>query len=221
MAEKQQGNEEGPTSKIASSNQDVTMSEANKEESSPTTTPMDVDSTINDDKKANDSDPGETSSSEKTSNGKVKGSSSKDRAASADSKDNAANTTGNPVTKPVTTTTKSIRNQIIFPTILYDLLKDVEKNDEESIISWTPSGRAVQINKADEFVTKIFPRYFRHQGGMKQFQRQLKDWGFKRIDDKKNPDDGACKLKYTLEFQLVARSSSIDSILSLYYFSEP
>ena len=110
---------------------------------------------------------------------------------SQDTKGSKASNEGNAHSPKATTTTKSIRNQIIFPTILYDLLKDVEKNDEESIISWTPSGRAVQINKPDEFVDKIFPRYFRHQGGMKQFQRQLKDWGFKRIEN--GPEDGSCK----------------------------
>jgi HSF-type DNA-binding len=78
----------------------------------------------------------------------------------------------------------------LFPLALYGLLEDVETNGSASIVSWRPSGTAFKVEKRDEFVNDILPRYFK-QTKFKSFVRQLNLWGFTCID--KGQDKGSCK----------------------------
>lgn len=71
-----------------------------------------------------------------------------------------------------------------FPWRLHRMLKEVKKENLDSIISWLPGGEqnTFKVHKKDEFVEHIMPRYF-NQTKYKSFLRQLNLWGFDRILD--------------------------------------
>ena len=77
-----------------------------------------------------------------------------------------------------------------FPWALHTLLEDAEKAGDAAVVSWNPSGNAFQVNKRDEFMKRILPRYFK-QSKFKSFVRQLGLWGFTILDQ--GPDKGSCK----------------------------
>lgn len=56
-----------------------------------------------------------------------------------------------------------------FPEKLHEML---EKENEPSIVSWLPHGRAFIVRKPKEFTQDIMPKYFR-QTKLTSFQRQL------------------------------------------------
>jgi hypothetical protein len=71
-----------------------------------------------------------------------------------------------------------------FPCRLHQMLKEVEDEGLDSIISWLP-GKAqntFKVHKKAEFVDQIMPRFF-NQTKYKSFLRQLNLWGFDRILD--------------------------------------
>ena len=74
----------------------------------------------------------------------------------------------------------SNNRRFTFPWKLHQLLEDVRGDGLESVVSWTPSGRAFKVHKRQEFVDKILPTYFR-QTSFKSFQRQLYIYGFTRV----------------------------------------
>ena len=78
----------------------------------------------------------------------------------------------------------------LFPSLLHDLLDDVESLNEADIVCWRPSGACFKVHKRDEFMTKVLPRYFR-QTHYKSFVRQLNIWGFACVTQ--GPDKGSCK----------------------------
>lgn len=77
-----------------------------------------------------------------------------------------------------------------FPFALHRLLEEAEKDGDLDIVSWRPSGTAFQVNKRDQFMKKILPKYFK-QSKFKSFVRQLNLWGYTIIDT--GPDKGSCK----------------------------
>lgn len=76
-----------------------------------------------------------------------------------------------------------------FPWILHKIIEDAEREGNQSIVAWMPSGRSFVVYKRDEFMERILPRYFR-QTKYKSFVRQLNLWGFTYIDQ--GPDRGSC-----------------------------
>ena len=68
-----------------------------------------------------------------------------------------------------------------FPWALHKLLDDTEKEGDDDIVCWRPSGVAFQVLKRDQFMKKILPRYFK-QSKFKSFVRQLNLWGFTILD---------------------------------------
>jgi hypothetical protein len=81
------------------------------------------------------------------------------------------------------------RSRIVdpFPIRLHRLLSEVESNGNEHVVSFTPSGRAFQVHKPDEFIKDVAPRYFR-QKHFSSFTRQLNVYGFDKV--KIGPDKG-------------------------------
>ncbi|CAJ1937756.1 unnamed protein product [Cylindrotheca closterium] len=77
-------------------------------------------------------------------------------------------------TKPPTAAT--IRSKP-FPEALYNLLKFVESNDHEHIISWVNDGRALQVHLKEEFENELLPRYF-NTTKYNSFTRALYAHGF-------------------------------------------
>lgn len=71
---------------------------------------------------------------------------------------------------------------------LYEMLEDVERNGQDTIVSWVDGGKAFKVHKMKFFVNDIIPKYFR-QTKYKSFQRQLYFYDFHRIQD--GPDSGA------------------------------
>ena len=67
-----------------------------------------------------------------------------------------------------------------FPQKLYRMLEEVEKTDQEDVLSFSPDGRAFAIHKPDIFTEDILPRYF-STTRISSFQRQLHHYGFQRI----------------------------------------
>ena len=78
-----------------------------------------------------------------------------------------------------------------FPRKLYSILTQSEINEKYSqIISWVSHGRAFKIYDRDLFCTRIMPIYF-YGSQWPSFVRQLRDWGFHKIDGWTNPDRDA------------------------------
>jgi hypothetical protein len=67
-----------------------------------------------------------------------------------------------------------------FPQKLYRMLEEVEKADQEDVLSFSPDGRAFAIHKPDIFTEDILPRYF-STTRISSFQCQLHHYGFQRI----------------------------------------
>ena len=81
-------------------------------------------------------------------------------------------------------------NTLLFPWKLHDMLQTVEREGQDSIVSWLPDGKAFKVHDSTTFVNDIMPRHFK-QTKYKSFQRQLNLWGFKRITKSTGPDKGA------------------------------
>ena len=76
-----------------------------------------------------------------------------------------------------------IRNRILFPKRLYNMLEDVsdeKSNSAKDVVSWISEGGFMVHNK-ELFETLFLPKYF-HQTKIRSFQRQLNIYGFKRIE---------------------------------------
>lgn len=72
-----------------------------------------------------------------------------------------------------------------FPEKLHTML---DNDDDPSIVSWLPHGRAFLVRKPVEFTAQIMPKYFR-QTKLTSFQRQLNLYGFRRLTQ--GADSGA------------------------------
>jgi hypothetical protein len=66
-----------------------------------------------------------------------------------------------------------------FPGKLHDMMKFVEENASESIISWELNGYGIKINNPERLV-EILPVFF-GQTKYRSFRRQLNMWHFHRI----------------------------------------
>lgn len=75
-----------------------------------------------------------------------------------------------------------------FPVKLYRMLSEVEKDGKQSIVTWNPDGRTLQVLNHKKFVSEILPNYFK-QSKYKSFQRQLNFYGFQRVSH--GPLEGA------------------------------
>jgi len=76
------------------------------------------------------------------------------------------------------------------------MLEDLEREGNDSIVSWAPCGTSFRIHKPKEFAEKIMPRYF-NQTKYRSFQRQLHIYDFDRIKDKNSsPGGGAYYHKF-------------------------
>jgi hypothetical protein len=72
--------------------------------------------------------------------------------------------------------------------LYHEMLEDVERTGNQSIISWVGEGKAFKVHDLQSFVNKIIPMYFK-QSKYKSFQRQLYFYEFKRILS--GPDAGS------------------------------
>lgn len=81
------------------------------------------------------------------------------------------------------------QNNICFPRRLFDMLNEIDGQCEaarfSSIISWHKTGMGFVIHKPEEFVRTAMPIFFRSQSKFTSFQRQLNNYGFQRIQDRK------------------------------------
>lgn len=69
-----------------------------------------------------------------------------------------------------------------FPWRLHQILDDMERIGDNSIISWQPDGRHFQVHNPSLFMSQIVPKFFK-QKSFKSFQRQLHIYGFQRVAD--------------------------------------
>jgi hypothetical protein len=75
-----------------------------------------------------------------------------------------------------------------FPFKLHQLLEDAANEDNESIVSWLPDGKAFKIHCKSDFETQIIPRYYVKNKNCtspkyRSFLRQLSIYGFKKQHD--------------------------------------
>ncbi len=85
-------------------------------------------------------------------------------------------------------------SDVKFPIKLHEMLMDVEKDENASIVSWNPDGKGFKVHKKKLFVERILSRYF-SQTKYRSFQRQLNHYGFDRIP--KGPFEGGyCHLDF-------------------------
>eukprot|EP00540_Astrosyne_radiata_P023174 CAMPEP_0116865142 /NCGR_PEP_ID=MMETSP0418-20121206/25231_1 /TAXON_ID=1158023 /ORGANISM="Astrosyne radiata, Strain 13vi08-1A" /LENGTH=209 /DNA_ID=CAMNT_0004500477 /DNA_START=124 /DNA_END=753 /DNA_ORIENTATION=- len=68
-----------------------------------------------------------------------------------------------------------------FPEKLHRMLKEVEKEGKQDVVSFYPHGRAFGVHKPERFASEIMPKYFK-QSRLSSFQRQLNLYGFTRIN---------------------------------------
>ena len=66
-----------------------------------------------------------------------------------------------------------------FPEKVHRMIHEINREQKDDIISWTPCGRAFEIHDHNTFTTDILPRYFNHQR-LASFKRQLSMYGFRR-----------------------------------------
>lgn len=75
-----------------------------------------------------------------------------------------------------------------FPRRLYNMLEaetQLSQSTSESLISWSPSGKAFRIEDVTLFSTLILPKYFR-TNKFSSFQRNLNLYGFSKV--RRGPD---------------------------------
>jgi len=80
------------------------------------------------------------------------------------------------------------RPQEPFPFKLHKIVEQSEADGYSSLISWLPHGRAFKIHNTSQFVERVMKKYF-YQTKLSSFQRQLKVYGFYRLQH--NLDEGA------------------------------
>ena len=76
---------------------------------------------------------------------------------------------------------KDRRTTASFPVKLIRMLTEVEKCGQQSIVTWNPDGRTLQVLSHKKFVSEILPNYFK-QSKYTSFQRQLNFYGFQRVN---------------------------------------
>jgi len=76
---------------------------------------------------------------------------------------------------------KNRKTTASFPAKLNRMLTEVEKFGQQSIVTWNPDGRTLQVLNHKKFVSEILPNYFK-QSKYKSFQRQLNFYGFQRVN---------------------------------------
>jgi hypothetical protein len=65
---------------------------------------------------------------------------------------------------------------------LHDMIEYAEEQRLQSIISWTPDGRAIVIHDPDKLVQDLMHLFY-GQIKYRSFLRQLNKWSFKRVSD--------------------------------------
>jgi hypothetical protein len=79
-------------------------------------------------------------------------------------------------------------NNIYFPQRLFRMLEEIRlcRENLADVVSWHVSGMAFVIHNLDVFVDVVLPVYFRSQTKITSFQRQLNNYGFQRVQDRKH-----------------------------------
>jgi hypothetical protein len=72
------------------------------------------------------------------------------------------------------------RYVVPFPWRLHQMLEDIEKMGDESVVSWLPDGNHFQVHNPQLFMQRVIPKFFK-QKSYKSFQRQLHLYGFQRV----------------------------------------
>jgi hypothetical protein len=72
------------------------------------------------------------------------------------------------------------RMEQTFPSKLHYMLDPGLEENEKSIVTWQPHGRAFVVLDQARFVAELLPNWFR-QNKYQSFQRQLNSYGFQRI----------------------------------------
>ena len=65
-----------------------------------------------------------------------------------------------------------------FPSRLYELLDDADKQGFDHIISWQHGGRSFKVHQPEYFALHIMQRYFAQTTKFKSFQRQMNTYGY-------------------------------------------
>lgn len=76
-----------------------------------------------------------------------------------------------------------------FPVRVYRMLVETEAAGKGDIVSFTFTGRAIQILKPERFMKEIIPNYFPKHKHLSSFKRGLNLYGFERIP--RGPEEGA------------------------------
>lgn len=85
-------------------------------------------------------------------------------------------------------------DDLLFPSILLQMLNDAEERGFEDIVSWGKDPTAFNVHKKRQFEKEILPKYFK-MTKYKSFTRQLHNYGFIWI--RQGPDKGGCKFVNT------------------------
>ena len=80
-----------------------------------------------------------------------------------------------------------------FPTKLFIMLDEAEKEGHADIISFHPDGKAFMIHKPEALAQEVLPKYFR-TSRLSSLQKQLSLYGFKRTRSGK--DIGAIRHEF-------------------------
>lgn len=89
-------------------------------------------------------------------------------------------------------------NTMAFPSKLYALLEDAEREGFTNVISWQPGGMSFNVHQQDLFSKAIMQAYF-SQTKFKSFQRQLNIYGWKKVQ--LGPNKGGYEHKHFVRGQ--------------------
>ena len=105
----------------------------------------------------------------------------------------------------------SISSPTHFPEKLHEMLSCAERHGFDHIVSWRSHGRCFVVENPREFVSKILPLWFEHQSKLASFQRQLKNYGFSRLNI--GPDRGGY---VPLDFEFTYNTFTFHSLRQLF-----
>lgn len=93
------------------------------------------------------------------------------------------------------TTSMSWDGSLCFPSKLFAMLEEAEREGHSDMISFLPNGKVFMIHKPKLFARSVLPKYFRTDR-LSSFQKQLSLYGFKRVKFGAIADYGAYQHKF-------------------------
>lgn len=82
---------------------------------------------------------------------------------------------------------------LCFPQRLYKMLNKIDEKQQQfsKIISWHATGMGFVLHDPKAFEHQVMPVFFRSQSKLPSFRRQLNNYGFQRVEERNNSNNGS------------------------------